>query len=158
MKEVTVYGLHIAKKTRIIGIIIVAATVLSLVMNIIMIPRWDITGAAIATLLSQLFYWVACYIFAQKAFYVPYELRKIFILFVVGALFSFSSLFLNEFDLGLRLVTKTFLVLIFPFILYIFNFYDRVEIDAIKGFTVKWSNLRMLKKNLMSLKDIKDED
>jgi O-antigen/teichoic acid export membrane protein len=158
LKEVTVYGLHIAKKSRIVGMIVVGATILSLILNILLIPRWDITGAAIATLLSQMFYWIACYRFAQKAFFVPYELKKIFILLFIGTLFSFSSLFLNDLDLALRLVIKSFLVIIFPFILYVFNFYDRVEIEAIKGFAAKWSNLRMLKKNLISLKDIKDED
>jgi len=158
MREVTVYGLHITKKSKIVGSIVVAATIFSLIMNIILIPLWDITGAAIATLLSQLFYWTGCYVFAQKAYYVPYEMRKMFILFVTGALFSFSSLFLNDLDLAIRLPVKFFLAFIFPVVIYFFNFYDRVEIDAIKGFTRKWVNIRNLKNNIKSLKDIKDED
>jgi O-antigen/teichoic acid export membrane protein len=158
MKEITVYGLHIAKKTRIIGYIVLVSTALSLLLNILLIPRWDITGVAIATLLSQAFYWFACFWFSQKVFYVPYELRKILILVITGAIFSFSSLLLNDLDLLLRLVTKTFMVILFPFILYIFHFYDRVELDAIKGFVVKWIKIRNLRNNLKSLKDIKDED
>jgi O-antigen/teichoic acid export membrane protein len=158
MREITVYGLHIAKKSRTIGSIVVAATIVSLVLNILLIPRWDITGAAIATLLAQIFYWLGCYLFAQKVFYVNYELKKILILFLVGALFSFSSLLLNDLDLALRVPVKLFLVILFPFVIYIFNFYDRVEIDAINGLFKKWSKFRDLKKNLKSLKDIKDED
>jgi O-antigen/teichoic acid export membrane protein len=92
MKEVTVYGLHIAKKTKIIGIIVAFSTVISLVLNILLIPVWDITGAAIATLLSQFIYWYACFYFSQKVFYVPYEIRKILLLLVTGALLSFSCL------------------------------------------------------------------
>jgi len=53
MKEVTVYGLHIAKKTRIIGIIVFCATIISFGLNMLLIPVWGITGSAIATLLSH---------------------------------------------------------------------------------------------------------
>lgn len=158
MKEITIYGLHIAKKSRIVGLIVIAATILSLALNMILIPIWDIAGAAVATLLSQLFYWAACYYFAQKSYFVPYELRKIFILFMAGMLFSFSSLLLNELAVAPRLIMKFFLVILFPFVLGIFKFYDPVEITAIRGFVRKWSDLRMLKKNIMSLKDIEDED
>jgi O-antigen/teichoic acid export membrane protein len=158
MKEVTVYGLHIAKKSKTFGGIVVVTTIINLLLNIIFIPLWDITGAAIATLISQFLYWLGCYIFGQKAFHIPYELKKLFILFGIGALFSFSSLLLNDLDLAIRLPLKVFLAFIFPIVIYFFNFYDRVEIDAIKGFFRKWTNLKNLKSNLQSLKNIKDED
>ena len=89
MKEITVYGLHIAKKTRIIGIIVVLATITSLALNMLLIPVWNITGAAIATLLSQFVYWYACYYYSQKVFYIPYEIRKISLLLIIGAILSF---------------------------------------------------------------------
>jgi len=158
MREVTVYGLHIAKKTRIIGGVVVVATILSLILNIIFIPLWDITGAAVATLLGQLFYWLGCFIFAQKYFRVPYEMKKILILFIMGSLFAFSSLLLNDLALAIRLPLKFFLAFIFPVSLVIFSFYDRNELDAIQGFFRKWSKLSDLKINLQSLKNIKDED
>ena len=157
MKEVTVYGLHIAKKTRIIGIIVVFATVLSLVLNFLLIPVWDITGAAVATLLSQLIYWYACYYFSQKVFFVPYEIRKITVMLAVGAVLSFSGLLLNGLDLLPRILIKTACFISFPFILYIFNFYEPVELQSIRGFINKWSKIRNFKSNLSSLKGITDD-
>ena len=77
LKDISVYGMHFAKKTRIIGIIVFMSTVISLVSNIIFIPVWGITGAAMATLLSQFLYFLACYYFSQKVFFIPYEVRKI---------------------------------------------------------------------------------
>ena len=68
---------EIAKKTRIIGIIVVFATITSFALNMLLIPVWSITGSAIATLLSQFIYWFACYYYSQKVFYIPYEIRKI---------------------------------------------------------------------------------
>jgi O-antigen/teichoic acid export membrane protein len=157
MKEVTVYGLHIAKKTRIIGIIVVFSTVLSLVLNFLLIPVWDITGAAIATLLSQFIYWYACYYYSQKVFYVPYEIGKLTLMVITGAVLSFSGLLLNGLDLLPRMIIKTLCLVSFPFILYLFNFYEPVELQSIRGFINKWSKIKNLKSNLNSLKGITDD-
>jgi hypothetical protein len=157
MKEVTVYGLHIAKKTSIIGFIVVFSTVLSFALNFLLIPIWSITGAAIATLISQFIYWYACYYYSQKVFYVPYEIRKIVVMLITGAVLSFSSLLINGMDLLPRMIIKTVSLVSFPFILYLFNFYEPVELQAISGFIRKWSKLKDLKTNLHSLKGISDE-
>jgi len=157
MKEVTVYGLHIAKKTRIIGIIVVFSTILSLVLNFLLIPIWDITGAAVATLFSQAIYWYSCYYYSQKVFFVPYEIRKIFVMLLTGAILSFSSLFINGMDLLPRIIIKTGCFASFPFILYLFNFYEPIELKSIGGFINKWSKIKNLKSNLNSLKGITDE-
>lgn len=157
MKEITVYGLHIAKKTSIIGIIVVFSTILSLALNFLLIPIWSITGAAVATLLTQFIYWYACYYYSQKAFFVPYELRKIALLLFIGAALSFSSLLINGMELIPRLAIKTVCLVSFPFILYLFRFYEPVELQAIRGFVIKWSDIRNFRSNLNSLKGIRDE-
>jgi O-antigen/teichoic acid export membrane protein len=157
MKEVTVYGLHIAKKTRIIGIIVVISTILSLVLNFLLIPVWDIMGAALATLLSQFIYWYACYFYSQKVFYVPYEMGKITLMIITGAVLSFSSLLINSLDVLPRLIIKTGCLISFPFVLHLFKFYEPVELQSIRGFIVKWSKIKNLKSNLNSLKGITDE-
>ncbi len=156
MKDVTIYGLHIAKRSKIIGLIVVFSTVLGLAFNLTLIPLWDIKGAAIATLLTQCVYWYACYYFAQRSFYIPYENRKLLILFLCGSALSFSSLLINEMHLVPRLVIKTASLISFPFILYLFNFYEPQEIKAIRGFAAKWSDLRKFRENLNSLKDLKE--
>jgi len=157
MKDVTVYGLHIAKKTRIIGFIVVFSTVMSLVLNILFIPMWDITGAALATLLSQFIYWFACYYYSQRVFFVPYEMKKIATLLITGAILSFSSLLINGLDLLPRLIVKIVCLGSFPFILYLLKFYEPVELQAIKGFINKWSKIKNIRSNLISLKGISDD-
>jgi len=157
MKEVTVYGLHIAKKTNIIGIIVAGVTLFGLGINILLIPVFDIAGAAIAYLLSQVVYLLACYHFSQKAFYVPYELRKVFLILIVGAALSFSALLINGMDLVPRLLLKAGSVISFPFILYLFRFYEPAELQAIKGFFTKWSKLKNFSANIKSLKGITDD-
>jgi hypothetical protein len=56
-----------------------------------------------------------------------------------------------------RLIFKSVALLSFPFILYLFNFYESSELQAIKGFAAKWANLRKLGENLRSLRNIAEE-
>jgi len=156
MKDVTIYGLHVVKKTRIIGIIVVFSTLSGLGLNFLLIPLWDITGAAIATLLTQFIFFMICYYYSQKAFFVPYEVRKIFVLVLTGAVLSFSCLFLNKLGLFPRLILKSLFLFSFPFILYLFRFYEPIELQSIKGFIAKWSDLKKLSTNLKTLKGISD--
>ena len=107
--------------------------------------------------LSQFIYWYACYYYSQKVFYVPYEIRKIISDANYGAALSFSSLLINGMDLLPRMIIKDIMPGKFPFILYLFNFYEPVELQAIRGFITKWSKIRNLKSNLNSLKGITDE-
>jgi O-antigen/teichoic acid export membrane protein len=157
MRETTIYALIITKETRIIGINVVIASILNIILNILLIPLLNITGAAIATVLSQFFYWILNYYFSQKKYFIPYELKKVAILFFWGSLISFSGLLLTDMHLLPRLIIKTVCLLSFPFLLYISNFYEQVELQAIKGFVVKWSKIRNLKENLKSLRNITTE-
>lgn len=157
LRETTVYGLIIKKKTWIIGFIVVISCVINLLLNILLIPKFNIAGAAMATLFTNIFYWLGCYYFSQKAFYIPFEIRKILVMLLVGTALSSVGLLLDDMQLLPRLIIKTGCFLSFPFILYLFNFYEPVELNALKGFAIKWSNLKNLKANLKSLKGIKLE-
>ncbi len=156
MKDINIYSLHIVKKTNIIGVIIIITTVVSIALNLLLVPLWDITGTAVATLLSQIIYWAIVYFFSQKKYYIPYEKMKLLLILVAGSLLSFSSLLLNDMSLSSRILIKTLLFISYPFILYFLNFFEDVEINAIKGFIKKWKNLRNLRDNLKSLKNIGD--
>jgi len=154
MREMSSWGLIIAKKTRIIGMDAVVAALINILLNILLIPLWDITGAAVATIYTQFSYWLLNYYFSQKEYHVPYEIRKLAILFVLGGALSFSGLLMTGMDLIPRLLLKTACLTGFPFLLYLFNFYEPVELQSIKGFITKWSNLKKFRENLSSLKEL----
>ena len=151
MRETSSYGLLINKKTGIVGLNVVISSVLNITLNILLIPRWNMTGAAIATLLTQLIYWSLNYFFSQREYFIPYEKGKMAAMFLTGALLSFAGLFINDMQLMPRLIIKIACVSGFPFILYLFHFYEPVELKIINGFIVKWANLRNLRQNLKSL-------
>ncbi len=156
MREVSGYGLIITKKTKIMGVIVIISSVLNLLLNILLIPLWNVTGSALATLLTQMFYWASNYYFAQKAFYIPFEKRKISFILLCGIILSFSGILMNDMAVIPRLIIKTGCLVSFPFLLYLLNFYEPVEIQSIKGFLLKWSDLKNFKKNLKSIKGINE--
>lgn len=151
LRETSSYGLIINKKTRIIGINVVISCILNLILNILLIPRLDILGAALATIVTQLCYWLMNFYFSQKELFIPYELRKITLLFLTGGLLSFSGLLMTDLPLIIRILIKTGCLAAFPFILYFFGFYEQAELQAIKGFITKWMNIKNLRRNMQSL-------
>jgi O-antigen/teichoic acid export membrane protein len=151
LRETSTYGLIINKKTRIIGLNVVISCILNVALNILLIPKLDILGAALATLITQMCYWLMNFYFSQKEYAIPYELRKVTILFLSGGLISFSGLLLTEFPLIFRILIKTGCLTAFPFLLHLFGFYEPAELQAIKGLVIKWRNIKDLRKNIQSL-------
>ncbi len=152
MRETTIWGLIIKKKTWVMGFIVIFSTALNILLNILLVPRFNVIGAAAATIITNLIYWFACYYYSQQALFVPYELRKILIIFIVGTALSFSGVVFNDMQLLPRLVLKSVALLSFPFILYLLKLYEPAELKAIRGFAVKWGSLRKLVENLRSLR------
>jgi len=70
-------GLAIAKKTKVIAGINIAAALLNAILNILLIPLLGIIGAAIATCLSALFAFSIYMRFSQKLYSVPHDWIRI---------------------------------------------------------------------------------
>lgn len=157
IRDLTTNALFITKKTGKIGFIVLAASLINLGLNMTLIPLFGIIGAAMSTLLSQFIYYLITHYYSQREFYIPYENRKMYLLLVLGTIISMSSLLLNQYSLPVRMVVKGGLALSFPFILYLFNFYEKVELQAINGFVTKWKDLRRFGQNVQSLKRIADD-
>lgn len=158
MRETTSYGLLINRKSRVIGINVVISTVLNIALNILLIPLWNITGTAVASLVTQIVYWRLNYQSSQKEYFIPYEQKKVAILFLTGAVLSFAGLVLNEMSIIPRFLLKVLCIAGFPFILYLMNFYETAELHAVKGLVRKWADIRHLGENLRSLKDTDEEN
>jgi O-antigen/teichoic acid export membrane protein len=75
MKENVLIGLQIRKSSVAMGILIAFTAVFNLGLNIMLIPRFVLYGAASATLISQMVMFILFYIVAQKKYAVPYELK-----------------------------------------------------------------------------------
>jgi O-antigen/teichoic acid export membrane protein len=151
LKDVSLIGLNITKHTTPIGITTIVITLLNIGISFLLVNWLGITGGAFANLLSQLLFFVIIHAFAQRYFPIPYELNKIFkMLLVAFGLFIVATL-LQPLYLWIKVPAKLLLILVFPFLLYAFNFYEPVELARIRGFWKKWKDPRRWATNLRTL-------
>jgi O-antigen/teichoic acid export membrane protein len=131
LRDISLTGLHITKKTKIVAIAISSMAVINILLNIILIPVWNFIGAALATLVAQILFFIGIYIIAQRKYHIPYELIKIIKIMGVAIAIFFVGQLTNDYELWMRLLFKHLLLFLFPVLLYFWNFYDQVELERI---------------------------
>ncbi len=148
MKDMALIGLQITKKTKVIAGVIVIVSIVGILLNFILVPLLHNQGAALSRFLSSALFLVLIYFYAQKAYQIPYEVNKLFMMVIVGAILYLPAEWVNEYSLLIRLTVKTGLILIYPFLLYLFGFFEEVEIRSLKGAWLKWKQPGALFQNL----------
>ena len=139
LKDISLTGLHITKKTSVISGLIIFIQVLASF------------GAALATLFAQFFFFLVVYQIAQKYYPIPYEISKIFKMILVGLILYLLSTFTDQFNLINRLIIKSVLISLFPILLYFWNFYEEIELIRLKQSWHKWKNIKNWSKNLLKM-------
>jgi O-antigen/teichoic acid export membrane protein len=152
LRDVSLTGLNITKKTRIIAILILSAALLNILLNSLLIPVWSFYGAAIATTFSQAVFFLLVYYYAQKQYPIPYEIKKIVLMVITGMVLYLISLLFGPMQLMFRLPLKFLLIASFPFILFVFKFYEPIELEGIGQIWHKWHNPWNWRKNLSKIK------
>jgi O-antigen/teichoic acid export membrane protein len=153
MKDLATIGLQVAKKTKIVAGVIVVASIIGILLNIILVPLLHNQGAALAKFLTNSLFFLLLYHYAQKAFHIPYEKNKLIMMITVGAILYLPAEFINEYSLTIRLIIKSGLILIYPVVLYFLGFFEAVEIRRLKGAWMKWKSPSALLANLKSMKN-----
>lgn len=123
---------HYTKKTIYSAIIVIVTAILSILLNFILVQKYDFIGAAVTFFISLLVMMLLSYFFGQRVYFIPYEKYKLIKIFFVGVTLFLCSYLFNEMQIILRLFLKAGLVLSFPFILFYINVFDRIEIDKVK--------------------------
>jgi len=132
LKDSSLTGLNITKKSQIIAIIVLFTSIMNILLNYLLIPILQTSGAAIATLISSVTAYFVSYNYAQKNYRIPYEIKKITLIIFVGiSLFVISNLFTSV-TFFVLLTIKSLLFVSYPFILYKLNFFEEVEISSLK--------------------------
>ena len=117
LRDVALTGINLTKKTYLIARVVFVVVVINLLLNIITIPYWGYIGAAVSTLFSQMLYFIIIYVLAQRIYFIPFELKKIILMLLIGAILVGLSQLGNSFGLLSRIFYKSILLVAFPFIL-----------------------------------------
>jgi O-antigen/teichoic acid export membrane protein len=91
-------GLFLEKKTPSIAIYVGLSAVISLILNIALIPYFSIWGAVTALIISYIFVNVMIFIKSQKVYYIPVSPLKLVSLFLSGGLSILSIVYIYEYS------------------------------------------------------------
>ena len=133
-------GIHCAKKTKYNFFIVTIGTIINLTLNVIFIPIWGRFAAAFTSIFSGIIIAVLYYIYAQKYYPVQYEISKIIKMIIISIGLLFLALYPIQIPLYLNILKKCVLLAIFPIILFLFNFFEPIEILRLKQSWNKWKN------------------
>lgn len=148
LNDIVTIGIRIKKKTSRITLMTFIVSTLNLSLNVLLIPIFNAEGAALASLLSQIFFFSGLYYFSNKMYPISFEWRKVFLIFTVGAILVSLSLLSHSMNLPIRLTIKASAILLFPIILYYFNFYEKAELEQLKYLRAHWRNPAKWKNNI----------
>lgn len=140
-------GLNIAMKTKNIAIYTVLTSLLNIGLNILLISFLNYIGAAIATLISHFVFMILIYRSSQKVYKIPYEEKKVILILIISLAVLGLGYLTDDLSLALRLIVKSLLIGIFPLLLYIFRFYEAIELERIQQAWNKWSPFNRKMKN-----------
>jgi O-antigen/teichoic acid export membrane protein len=119
-------GITLAEKTYYYTWITVMTAVINIILNILFIPSMGFVGAALATLISFIIYWIIKVYYDQKFFPIAYPFTRVFIYFFVTLIISlFVPVSFFFFNIKITVILKALLLIIglmFPFILKLIEF------------------------------------
>jgi len=120
-------GILIQKKTKYMAYIDGSNGVLVLLLNILLIPRYGIFGAAYARLAAYIYQTVLYYYFSSRIYKIYFEFVRItkilgaaVLLFVLCTLLEISNIYAS-------FVVKSFILLWYPAVLWVWGFYSKEE-------------------------------
>ena len=121
-------GFHYVKKTKYNAYIVICGLIVNFSLNFILVPKFGIWGAGIATVISSVFIAVVFYFYSQKFYFIRYEISKILKLIIFSIALFCLSVFFKDLSLVLRILSKIVILSAFPVGLYFLKFFDRVEL------------------------------
>lgn len=135
---IAVFSYYVTKKTKFLLAIYTVSLITKIILNLLLIKPLAIYGAAIANYASFAVLVIVLYIYSRKEYFIIFEWFKI-LLMTVCAIALIIPFFYIRFDNKTLEIGAKFLVMIaYPFLLYLFRFYEKVEVESLKGFFRKY--------------------
>jgi len=126
------FGILLEKKTKYLAYGALIGAILNISINLILIPRFQVWGAVLATFISYVFFFQFTYYFSQKNYYIPYQFGRILKIMLSSlAIFVLADL-VNPGAIAVSLTVKSLIVLSFPLVLYFLKFYTRDELCKLR--------------------------
>lgn len=127
-------GIMITKTTYWYSVCNLAAATVNVALNFLLIPRFGILGAAIATASAFLVLPVMGYFISQRYYPMQYEFGRTAKVALLGLALYLASAYLPAMPLPLAIPVKTFILAAYPVGLKLLGFFSPAEIDVAREF------------------------
>ncbi|SYZ73048.1 putative Polysaccharide biosynthesis protein [Candidatus Zixiibacteriota bacterium] len=125
-------GILMKKATKYMAYVNIANGILNLALNFLLIPPFNVWGAALATLICFIFKATMIFYFSNRFYKIEMEWRRLFMLFGIAFALFFAGYHIDSGSIWLNVLAKTGIGFCFPVLLYIFRFFDNEEIKRLK--------------------------
>jgi len=113
-------GFHLKHKTKLIPIIVIFSAGINIVLNYVLVAKFQLVGAAVATLISITINNSLFFIISQKLFKTPYPIKLALLIFIIFTLFIGINYFITiQFNISMfkLILIKLAFILLYSFIL-----------------------------------------
>jgi O-antigen/teichoic acid export membrane protein len=129
-------GIYLKEKTKLLVLITGSGAIVNIIGNFLLIPIFNIMGAAYSTAISFGFMTILIYFLSQKYYPVKYEFGKIIKILAVSVLIFLIYIYVN---IPFGFFGKILLLLLYLIILFVAGFFDSNEISSLKQYIKKFS-------------------
>jgi O-antigen/teichoic acid export membrane protein len=131
-------GIFITKKSKYYLPIMFISSIIYVVLNFLLIPKFGFIGAALANALSFLIMPILTYCYGKKIYYIPYEFIRIIKIFIVIFMLYLISVFIKSNWLLMNFILKSLVIFSFPLILVLLKFFNQEELGWVKKKLINW--------------------
>jgi len=133
LRKSVLVGVILKKRTQIQALIFLIGAVINIGLNFLLIPRFGIRGAACSTITTYTIIIIILIIYSKRLMEVNFEWVRISKIILVTSIIFCTGFFINIENTTASILFKLFIIILYPFLLYLFRFYKRSEIDRFKG-------------------------
>jgi len=134
LNKVSNVAITLKRKTQVLAIIFGSGAVINVGLNILLIPRYGMFGAAYATISTFLIMIGTLLYYCQKLMRARYEWVRILKILLVSAIIFIIGWFVVIDNLTISIIFKIIIISLYPFLLLLFKFYTKAELQRAREF------------------------
>ncbi|MFQ5797238.1 MAG: lipopolysaccharide biosynthesis protein [Bacteroidota bacterium] len=130
-------GFYIERRTGYISAIVSATALLNIGLNLLLIPRWNIIGAGLATALSYGLMVPVTTFFVNKIYFVKYCWERALTVVVLTVTFYGLSFLWKGAAVWTNVALDLIIIVCFPFVLYLLKVFDAQDLRRAHGWVTR---------------------
>ena len=138
-------NLLLREKTKLLAVIYLGAVFINLGLNVLLVPRYGISGAAIATVISYTFILVLFYFASWKQICWNFKYLRLTRIIAAALLMGLVLVFIEPQIMLTKILSIILGASIYILLLFLFGVFIKEEYDIMKSFLPKWVSRFLMK-------------